>query len=75
MAGAAMYIIFRDYLKVQLQADKLTTFASSLPLARKLGRLLGGMAGTVTNSAVVLGTDLATGQRRGAKNAGWKRRQ
>eukprot|EP00959_Pyramimonas_sp_CCMP1952_P332450 6961629-Pyramimonas_sp.AAC.1 len=33
------------------------------------------MAGTVTNSAVVLGTDLATGQRRGAKNAGWKRRQ
>eukprot|EP00959_Pyramimonas_sp_CCMP1952_P061418 1283390-Pyramimonas_sp.AAC.1 len=58
-AAAAMIIVFRDYLHVQLQADKLTTFASSVQLARKLGALLGGLAGNVTNSAVVLGSDLA----------------
>ena len=40
-AAAAMFILFRDYLHVQLQAEKLTTFASSVPLARKLGKLLG----------------------------------
>eukprot|EP00959_Pyramimonas_sp_CCMP1952_P066523 1388798-Pyramimonas_sp.AAC.1 len=50
-ACASMSVIFRDELKVGLQGDKLTTFGSSSGIAKKLGRLLGQMAGTVTNSA------------------------
>ena len=74
-ACASMYVIFRDELKVGLQADKLTTFGSSLQIARKLGKLLGNMAGKVTNSTVGLGMDLALGQARSARNALWKRRK
>eukprot|EP00959_Pyramimonas_sp_CCMP1952_P382670 8018528-Pyramimonas_sp.AAC.1 len=74
-AAAAMYIRFRHYLRVQFQADKLTTFASSLPLAQELAGLLGGMAGFVTNSAVVLGRDIAMGQKRSSRNRLWKRKQ
>eukprot|EP00959_Pyramimonas_sp_CCMP1952_P178747 3736121-Pyramimonas_sp.AAC.1 len=73
-ACAHMYVIFRDSLMVGLQADKFTTFGSSLSLARKLGTLLGQKAGLVTNSTVSLGTDLAPGQVRSARNALWKRR-
>ena len=58
-AAGSLYQVFTYDLKVGLACDKLVTFASSLPLAQRLGRALGQLAGTVTTSTVSLGVDLA----------------
>jgi len=74
-AAASLFILFRDELHVGIQPEKVSTFASSLSLAKKIAALLGQYAGQVTNSVVSLGTDFAPGQRRGAKRGLWKRKQ